>query len=91
LHDPGGKRFELRDPGLLLGERGRDDDELEHCVRAPRHKLFRGFVVDVTEVIVVDVCGARVPCVCVCVCVCVCACVRACVCVCASFFVCFFV
>ena len=31
----------------------RDHDELDHCVWAPRNKLFRGFVVDVTEVLVV--------------------------------------
>jgi hypothetical protein len=29
LGEIGDKRFEFRDPGLLLGERGRDDDELE--------------------------------------------------------------
>ncbi len=75
----GDQRFELRDPGFLLGECRRDHDELDHCVGAPRHKLFRGFVVHVTEVIVVHVCGAGVPCVCVCMCVRVCVCVFVCV------------
>ena len=77
----GDQRFELHDPGFLLGERRRDHDELDHCVGTPRHKLVRGFVVHVTEVIIVDVCGAGVPCVCVCVCVCVCLCVCVFVCV----------